>query len=162
MCEGVDEEGVSDEGSAVAIPCAVTNNDPIIRADMALERTRCVGVPLLVLSGLAEAPAWRRAIPSVKPRSRDSNISVGFLSTLRRRVLRSRSRRTVLTCQKDRSWAIDSLELMCLRADLSVTSVSHVGANGLGFGWSRLDNSHRSEPLWWFHADVSGCLATYL
>lgn len=31
-----------------------------------------------------------------------------------------------------------------------------------GFGWSRLDGRHRSERLWWFHADLSGCLATYL
>ena len=45
---------------------------------------------------------------------------------------------------------------------LGVTSVSHVGTYESGFGWSRLDGRCRSAAPWWFHADVSGCLATYL
>lgn len=49
-----------------------------------------------------------------------------------------------------------------LGADLGVTNVSQVGTDEGGFGWYHLDGRHRSGALWWFHADVSGCLPTYL
>ena len=47
-------------------------------------------------------------------------------------------------------------------SEIGVTRVSQVGTYGGGLGWYQLDDLRWSEWLWWFHTDVSGCLATYL